>query len=267
MNLRDYQSAGEPIWSLPAWNHPIGQGIMPLFIRSDDRMIPVGTAFLISRFGLVACAAHCIYQALRYRRYGTSIADAFDAVNNEYDLDDVGLSVLHHSLKDDGRTSISLWPLEHVRIGPPSDVVYASLLWAPDILKLSFTLSPGVPRVGKTLLSVGYTEFAFPEGGLPIDRITEGRFDWEREYSHSLRVCEGLSGPIFTQQYSRGYVDGPCILTTCETVGGQSGGPVFNEEGNVCAIVSAGTQVTGSPGSIASTLYPTLPLARMIHEK
>jgi hypothetical protein len=46
MNLRDYrESPDDREWELPAWRHPITQGVMPLFIGVYGRIFPIGTAF------------------------------------------------------------------------------------------------------------------------------------------------------------------------------------------------------------------------------
>ena len=53
-------------WELPAWGHPISQGILPLFATFEDYLFPVGTAFTIGRgVPFVVSAAHNIRETLK----------------------------------------------------------------------------------------------------------------------------------------------------------------------------------------------------------
>lgn len=252
MNLRDYQRAGEGFWYLPSWTHPVGQGVMPFFVELDRRLFPVGTAFVVGRFGLVASAAHCIYQALRER--------GIEVRPGHRDITSLGFRVLHYRPAE-GEVRFTLWPLEHIQIALPTDVLFASLVWNAGIQTMNFAISPSLPRVGKKVLTLGYVDFRFPDGGIPLGDVAAGRFDWNANYSHRLGVSEGTVQSIFLRRFMRGYLDGPCFLTSAATRHGQSGGPVFNEAGDVCATHSAdATLFSSEPSALASPLYAALPV-------
>lgn len=254
LDLTSYRRPGQEVWDLPPWNHPISQGVYPLFVRVQDHLQPIGTAFCISRYGLIATAQHCVYEALRWDPLASCKRGA-----GEHTLEGAGLSVLHHYLQSDGSTRFTILPIGNVSGPVPGDAAFGSLPYSAGLPLLSLKLSPAIPPPGSRALTVGYCEFRCPSGGVSIADVEAGQFDWSRSYSHTLRVSEGLIKAIFIHRFIRGFGDGPCLWTTSDTIHGQSGGPVFNENGHVSAIHWTGTgQLLGVPGSLGSLLYSSL---------
>lgn len=265
INLREYQRPGEKSWDLPPWNHPVSQGVYLLSVIKDEHVFPIGTAFLISRIGIVATAYHNITDAMRFHRNGERLR--IGGLRNNYHVNDMQLCVLHHVLLADGASEFSLIPIKGVHGGPPSDVIYGVLAHDPHVLRRPFTLSPGVPRINSTVLSVGYCEMQYPDDGIPLESIRSGTFDWISDYSHRLCVREGRVEAVFTNSFAPSYVGGPCFLIDCEIEQGLSGGPVFNESTYACGINSAGmTTIMGRPTSLVSMIYPTLPVEISLQE-
>jgi hypothetical protein len=166
---------------------------------------------------------------------------------------------LHHRQIDKTRTQVSAWPLKNIQLPLPTDVAFGFLTPHRLFPYLSFTLSPAAPRLNDTVFCVGYSDSQFPEGGIPLQQIKDGSFDWQGKFSHSFHVTEGKVKALFIHHFSRGYADGPCFLIDCELEHGQSGGPVFNSAGNICGINLGGASIlTGEPSSLASLIYPTL---------
>lgn len=231
---------------------------MPLCAVVNKRLIPLGTAFLISKLGIVATAAHVIQEAMRYDE---SVHTAYlkGTKKKGLNLNGVQLSVIHHMPVGNGRTIFHIWPLENIQIATPTDVAYGFLKVQQSFPYAKMRISPAAPRIGDTVFCIGYCESNYPKGGVPIDKIKDGTFDWIKSYSHRFSVAEAKVKALFIHRFSRGYADGPCFLVDSELKHGQSGGPVFNSAGNICGINLGGAStLTNKPSGLASLIYPTL---------
>lgn len=248
LSLHSYRQGSEQEWRLPVWDHPLGQGIFPLFRRYQDRLYPIGTAFAVSRFGIIATARHCIDEALKHEAT-PPVEDATGAGSLQHN----GLSILHYrrTAADDMR--VSVWPLTNVSGALPADIVMGCLQMnqQPEPL-LSLRLSPGLPETGSRVMTVGYRfEEHLVVDGIPLDAIKDHTFDWAKDYKHDLVVVEGTIQEVFLQRHR--VVAGPCFSTSSKTYFGQSGGPVVNQAGDICGIHSASTV---DDRGVASLLYP-----------
>jgi hypothetical protein len=246
-------------WELPAWGHPIAQGVFPLLISYNDHLFPIGTAFSIGRgVPFIVSAAHNIYEAWKYEPRLAHRALPRE-LPESIDLKHAGLSISYHRVDDGGRIRFSVWPLETVAGAPPTDVVFGSLKFRTDCPMLVHPLSFDLPTIGEKVWSIGYSAFTFPKNGIPLAAVRRGSFDWQNEYSHKLMVVEGVVQRIFIQRFAAGFVEGPCLTIDAEIAHAQSGGPVLSPDGLVRGVSSAGaTEFFNSPTSIASLLYPTL---------
>jgi hypothetical protein len=254
IDLESYRPKGATSWDLPPWGHPLSQGIMPLCASVADYLIPIGTAFVVSRrIALVVSAEHSIREALKYHVHGEQLRRRPQLPEN-ITLDDMGLSVLHHRVIPNGCVEITVWPLEFVNGGQPTDVVFGSLQFQTTLPWLTIPLSFDVPRIGSQVRSIGYCGFHYPEGGIPLTSVQDGTFDWHSQYSHRLHVVEGQVQRIFLQRFASAYIEGPCFTIDAEIEHGQSGGPVLNTDGYVCGVNSA----VVNKSSIISLLYPLL---------
>jgi len=259
MNLRDYRlSPDDREWELPAWGHPIAQGVMPLFIGVHGRLFPIGTAFTTGKIHFMVTATHNIEQIVaRDPRLAKLIGQG--RLDGAHSLSDGhALYVLHHRVEND-TVHLTLWPLRKIDGASPTDVVFAYPQYAGEIQTLVSPLSFDMPVIGETLLSVGYAEFTFPEEGIEMAAVQAGTFDWHTAYTHRLFVTEGTIRCIFTQQFASGYVAGPCFAFSPEIRHGMSGGPIYNAAGNVCGVNSAGaSNFFNESMSLGSLLYPML---------
>src|SRR5262249_50496068 len=112
-----------------------------------------------------------------------------------------------------------------------------------------------VPPPDSLVRAIGYPRNDLPP--ISLEAIREKRFDW-MTYRPKLVVAAGRVRGTVMQGY--GIVKGPCLVTECPTEHGMSGGPVVNEAGDVCGVVSAGATLDNTTGSTLSLLHPTLPV-------
>ena len=258
INLEQGRPTGESSWELPPYGHPLAQGVYPLLVDKDGQLTPLGTAFCFSRLGFVATAEHIIRDAFRYHWRGDALR-LMDQLPKSYGLNDIGLSVFHHHKSGENSYTVYIWPVENIQGAQPTDVVYGFPKFQNRFPFLPLPISFEVPRIGSRVICVGYSDTCFPDGGIPSDDIRCGHSNWVKAYRNSFRATEGRVTRIFTQRFAAGFIKGPCFAIDVEVEHGMSGGPVFNQAGYVCGVVSAGaSNFFNSPASIVSLLYPTL---------
>ncbi|WBY08949.1 hypothetical protein PIB19_06000 [Sphingomonas sp. 7/4-4] len=224
MNPREYRNSPEDReWELPAWGHPISQGVMPLFIGVHGRLFPIGTAFTTGKLHFMVTATHNIEQIMaRDPRFAHKINRG--RPEGAHDLSDGhALYVLHHRLENDVM-HLTLWPLRKIDGASPTDVVFASPQYGGEIQTLISPLSFDIPSIGEKVLSLGYSEFTYPEEGIDLAEVKAGTFDWHGAYAHHLFATEGTVQRVFTKQFSSGFVAGPCFAFDVTIRHGMSGG-------------------------------------------
>ena len=227
------------------------RGIFPLVATKDERIYPIGTAFCISKVGILLTAEHNLRDALRLHDWGDALR-AMDRLPNGLDVRDLGFSVIWRQIDQSG-SSMMLWPIEHMAGGPPTDVLFASPQFQREFPYQSFRLSFDVPRIGSMVRCIGYSDMEPKEL-----RFDEFRTNPEK-YSHRFHCVPGVVKAILLDGFAAGFIEGPCALVECDVPHGVSGGPVFNEASQVCGIVSAGvTKLVGYGATLVSLLYPML---------
>jgi hypothetical protein len=175
----------------------------------------------------------------------------------EFDLRGLGLSVVWKQMDDRGG-QVNIWPIEHAAGGPPSDVLFTYPIFQTAFPFQAFGLSFDLPRIGSVTRCVGYSDMR-PNDGIDLDALKSGTLNWSQIYSHRFQYLEGRVKAVFVRRFARKYIEGPCAVIDCDVPHGMSGGPVFNQDGNVWGIISAGAfQFFGHPATIVSLLYPLL---------
>lgn len=260
LNFRDHRpDPSLRVWDLPPWGHNASMMVMPLFVSVNERMIPVGSAYSIgSGLGFVMSASHNIMEAVsrdsRFDRARTA-----GHLSGSINLSNVGLSVLHQRPIGPGNVDLSFLPLRSIEGAPPTDIVVGFADVPDGTPSLSIPLSFAIPKRGDTVWSLGFCDFRYPEGGIPVEAVRNGTFNWQKDYSHSFRVVEATIEAAFTGRFATGFVDGPCFAFDETITHGMSGGPVLSETGFLVGLNSAGADTFfGRPMSIASMLYPLL---------
>jgi hypothetical protein len=259
LNLRDQRAhSAQRTWELPSWGHPLSKCILPLFIQSEGRYHPIGTAFWIGPgVQFIVTAMHNIAAAFRFEPRLQRLHAAGELPSSA-SLNHTGLSVLHYDDVTGTNARFCLIPVLTINGAPPGDVAFGHPKFMGGRSVLSLPLSFDPPRIGETVWSVGYTDFK-PQDGIPIDAAMDGSFDWAREYHHRFVVTEGRVGRIFTQRFDRGYHRGPCFSFDNAIPHGTSGGPVISERDVIVGINSCdASTLFDRPSSLSSMLYPML---------
>lgn len=251
---------------LPAWGSDHGLSVFPLLLDLPEFLRPVGTAFCVTRSGLIMMAMHSVLAALDHHPRGEQLKQR-NALPSYIDLGSIGLSVLRTSPGPRDGLDVSLLPLQGFAGAPPSDVGCGFL--RPDSRVPMGNLAPtfSFPRVGSRVFALGYTnpdppDETFPSGRLSRARLLRGEIrDWDAAYRHRFRVIEGRVVALFPGGFSRSYCNGPCFAIDAEVSPGMSGGPVFDEVGRVCGMVYAGASSFFPPpakASLVSALFAGL---------
>ena len=245
-------------WELPPWGSILNYGVYPFFIFVEEHFIPIGTAFCISDIGIVITATHNIEEALKLDRQDQLLSHLNDLRGAAtFNLRDVGLSLLQVQLNG-SNMQVNFRPLENGSIVRPTDVMFGfqSFRQGASLLPLRISFVP--PRIGSKVICLGYTATDPPSACISKEAFESGEIkDWFEAYTHRFCAIEGTVTKIFTKSFAP--CKGACFAIDAEVPHGLSGGPVFNEDGNVCGVSSLGAYDSdGHPIFLVSMLYPSL---------
>jgi len=162
------------------------RGIFPLVATKNERLYPLGTAFCISKFGLLLTAEHNLRDALRFHDLGDALR-AMDRLPDGLDLRGLGLSVIwKHIGESSGQ--MNLWPIEHIAGGPPTDIVFAFPQFQTQFPYQLFRLSFDIPRIGSNVRCVGYSKSNIGRDGMSFSEFQQE----PQKYSNAFDCIEGV---------------------------------------------------------------------------
>lgn len=144
----------------------------------------------------------------------------------------------------------ALWRVTFVWGARFTDIAFISLTPANDLAeryswasRLKLNLLP--PRVGERVVGFGYAASA-------VERADVGRV----RLSLHPSTTGGPVTEVFPEYRDRGMLTFPCFEINTHFVGGMSGGPLFNEAGELCGVTCASRD--GEPIAYGATLWPAM---------
>ena len=147
---------------------------------------------------------------------------------------------------------MDIWRIRHVTFGAPgsSDLAVLSLELSsaiPEDRTFNFaSISTRTPALGEPLILLGYRQSDDPEQSPERDH---------RQIEARMFMSSGNVAEHHPRGRDQLLLPGPCLQVDCHTVGGMSGGPVFDEQGWLVGILSSG--LDGGP-SWVSQVWPAL---------
>jgi len=240
---------------LPEFGHRIQQAVMPIITRVDGEFTPLGTGFVIGADGLIMTAAHVIEEAYsrRVRRINSE--------GNPYDHYELYALYVTDELnsKDKEEYFGGAWPIDRVWCTEELDI---GLCWLRSATKGDepvlfpvMSLSPGLPKPGENILGFGYYGM----------KAHTAQHDSDNQivvqYSQETAFTRGQIVEVYPVARDSGMLSFPCFHTDARFESGMSGGPIFNEAGNICGVIcSAMPPVEDDPRYISygSLIWPAM---------
>lgn len=187
-------------------------------VRGDD-LLPWGTASLIAP-GIAVTATHVIDE---YRQFYTNSSEielmALGVVDNTLQVWNVQristINLREIGSNHEFRSEICLLSIDHTSQSADQRITFSV-----------FQPSWGMPRTGDVV-------FAF---SIRSNQITN---TYPEELNANLLISRGTVQEAFPQGRDRRNLPGPCFSTDMLAIGGMSGGPVFNSDGKLIAVVSS----------------------------
>jgi S1-C subfamily serine protease len=231
---------------------PVQRGVMPLIVVQSGSVIPLGTGFTVTTDGLLVTAVHVIHELEKIARSRLANRRSAELETEFYAL----YMIDRHG---DGRLSGGLLPIRKIWLSDDLDICYcllSSVLLNDEPVRFPvFRLSPGLPKVGESVIGFGYPKMAGTIEG------TLGSGQTLINYRQDTAFTRGQIVEVYPERRDSSMLRFPCFRTNARFDPGMSGGPVMNERGSVCGVICNSLPATDEyPEHIshASLLYPAL---------
>lgn len=212
---------------------PSQQCVLPLVAKVDDSLFPVGTGFVINSDGLFVTAAHVLTEAhaKAVRRQNQEDTQYYDH------LEFYAIYVSQEPIPGTNHTVGGLLPIDYAWIPNELDIGFGWLRLprrVPENTLLhtySVRIRPAIPKIGDKITALGYYKMtgAFKMGEPAII-----------EYALETAISQGTIQEVYPTYRDKGMLSFPCFQTDARFDHGMSGGPIFDEHGNVCGVVCSG---------------------------
>ena len=246
---------------LPEFGHRIQQCVMTLITIADGRVIPVGTGFTIAADGLMMTAVYVIEEAIKRVASGKNVDGTI-----EHHLEFYALYLTAKTHGENNELTLGgLLPIHKVWYSHELDIGYCwltCLIIDDEPLRFPILrLSTGLPKVDENILGFGYHSMK----GTIIGKDKDGKI--LIDYNQDTAFTKGTIVEIFPIKRDSAVLPFPCFHTNARLERGMSGGPIINEDGDVCEVIcSSFPLVEKNPEyiSYASLIWPALGTSKEI---
>jgi Trypsin-like peptidase domain len=254
----------EPSFKETGLASPITEIALALTASKDGVWRPSGTAVVIGPH-LAITAKHVIEDY--WKKYeGIQI----EAEVGER-IDEAGsFHIFAFQVLEEGKTG-ALWEVTRIWLSPFTDVAFIRLTPYSEAARkykwrvANINLLP--PEVGTRISGFGYHSSAIS--------VKESERGIEIEWKDSPTTTIGEVIEVFQERRDPIMLPFPCFRTNARFDGGMSGGPIFNEQGNLCGIIcsyvaslwpSMATEIDMDREDFPKNIYyPVLELAQYKH--
>jgi len=225
----------------------ISNSVLALAGYYDGKLYPCGSAFIIGN-GLALTAAHILEKP-----FDSTFRVHTENEKNRFSI--VGFQ------KVNGSKNAVIWQVKSAYLSPIQsdkenedrsiDVALLKISPQQHSLEeryniLSFELNIASPIVGDIVSAYGFSNSKIKGDTTP----SSYKFD------NNFRKIEGEVTQIFSMHRDRGFLTFPCFEVNANFDHGMSGGPIFNQQGQVCGVITSGNNFNGP--SYGSILWPAM---------
>lgn len=236
-NFEDVPLAGSPIYKLA----------FRLVAQTDTKIISSGTCVMIAQ-GLVITAKHVIEDYLETLGY--------DSTDNEQLNPNFALWIVQ--ITDD--SDYAVWDAKSMWLSPHTDIAFLNIVpYNGKALKLnnsgvqsSIELFP--PSVGARVVGFGFHS-------KEVDSYLSFSPDGTKNIivNDKPKITVGEIKEIYNERRDSSMLNFPSYRVSFKSLGGMSGGPVFNDDGKLCGLISTGIQYGNNEYEAnVITLWPML---------
>jgi hypothetical protein len=231
---------------------PITEFALALSARKGDVWIPSGTAIVVSP-NLALSAGHVIEDFWHRFEKSQLVADT-DRTSATRPINPGTFSMMAFQILQNG-TAGQIWSVTKVVFSRFTDIAFPHLTHpigaVPGFVWRGVKMRLAPPPVGARIVGFGYhnpritvTETA---GGSP-----------QVEWHDSPVTTVGEVLEIYPQRRDSSMLTFPCYRTSARFEHGMSGGPVFNDQGELCGLICSGGETEADYYSHVVTLWPSM---------
>lgn len=224
--------------------HRLTLQVVPVFAFSGCQSVVAGTAILIAP-GIAITAQHVIEEI--YEQF--NVDNASENTNLDLYVFQIVTGACWYVC------SVSHWvgtDIAVLSIRPRNEEASNS-----TVHRLKLTVDP--PSIGDTVTAIGY-----PKSSLDIPRNDSELLHLNLTLLPT--VSEGCVLDVHSSYRDSANVRFPSFSVETEYVGGMSGGPVFNENAQICGLVCAGGKGELADYSVATSVWPVCIISALVPE-